>query len=87
MITYGRSIEWRDRYGLQSVAVSRYTTPEEAFDEVLQGAMDSGWTPPRWWQSWRWSDTYWRWSAEERESARDAYRDHVAKKGSPKRAL
>jgi hypothetical protein len=74
MSTHGRSIEWRNGYGLSRVDTSGHETREEAFAYVLPAAIQLGWTPPQWWQFWRWSEAYWKWDKEEREVARLAVR-------------
>jgi hypothetical protein len=56
MTTYGYSIEWTTWNGRQRVTVTECSTPQEAYRETLDLAIRSGWTPPRWWQFWRWSD-------------------------------
>lgn len=57
MTTYGYSIEWTTRSGRQSVGVDGCSTAIKAYEKTVQFAKDCGWTPPRWWQFWRWSDT------------------------------
>jgi hypothetical protein len=72
MITYGRSIEWRDHIGFQRISVQGHATGEEAFADALAGAIRSGWTPPEWWHFWRWNDVFWKWDKDEQEAARAA---------------
>lgn len=56
--TYGYAVHWTNFGGTKGVAeVSDMPTPQEAYRETLAFAIRCGWTPPRWWQFWRWSDT------------------------------
>lgn len=56
--TYGYSIQWTTFCGGKtSAGVSEMPSPEVAYHEALAFAIRCGWTPPRWWQFWRWSDT------------------------------
>lgn len=56
--TFGRQIVWTEFGGDKvSVAVSGCADHQEAFEEALRLATMDGWTPPRWWQFWRWGDT------------------------------
>jgi len=56
-VTFGQQISWtgRDR-SKSAVTVKDYPTHQEALDAALKSAMAFGWTPPRWWQWWRWGD-------------------------------
>jgi len=56
MNTYGHTIVWRHWRGSTSVTVDGCATPEQARDEAIRFAIQSGWTRPRWWQWWRWGD-------------------------------
>lgn len=61
MTTHGQTIAWTGGGGLdgaitQSVSVEGCATREEAFSKAIQFAKDAGWTPPKWWQWWRWSE-------------------------------
>ena len=56
MATYGQEIIWNSMAGQHSVKVEGCDSSEEARTEALRMAKESGWTPPRWWQWWRWSD-------------------------------
>jgi hypothetical protein len=56
MITHGQKIAWNDRNGYHAVEVSGYATAEEAKAEAIISAGGLGWTPPKWWQWWRWGD-------------------------------
>lgn len=54
---YGQIINWRERGGTRrGVSYQDFDTPEEAFREAMEAAVAYGWTPPRWWQWWRWGD-------------------------------
>jgi hypothetical protein len=74
MATYGRSIEWHMSGALQRFSVEGHETPEAAFQDVLAWVIKHKWTPPRWWQFWRWNESYWNWDKEERKIARGAVR-------------
>lgn len=55
---YGQIIRWTDFDGSKTtVSVNGFETLEEARAAAVRSAKDSGWTPPRWWQWWRWEDT------------------------------
>ena len=34
-----------------------HTDLDAAWQSVLSSARRAGWTPPRWWEVWRWHDT------------------------------
>jgi hypothetical protein len=73
-ISYGRTIEWNYQSHYVSiptntVTVSDCNTLEEATREVILFALNSGWTPPRWWQFWRWRESFWWWERGDRELA------------------
>jgi hypothetical protein len=54
---YGSGVVWRDRNrAVTSVWVDGYDTPAEARAAALETAIEGGWTPPRWWQWWRWEE-------------------------------
>ncbi len=58
MSSYGQTIYWRDLRGVTSaVTVDKCTSPKEATTNAIAFAKELGWTPPKWWQFWRWSDT------------------------------
>lgn len=58
MVTYGQSIVWTSFGGDRScINVDGCLTPEEARRDAINSAKRLGWTPPRWWQWWRWDDT------------------------------
>jgi hypothetical protein len=57
MVSYGQTISWRERGGVhRNISYADFDTPEEAYQEVMAAAKAYGWTPPRWWQWWRWGD-------------------------------
>jgi hypothetical protein len=56
-VTYGVTIRWTDRNGQQSCGVDGCETREEAWEQAEGFARRGGWTPPKWWQWWRWHDT------------------------------
>ena len=57
MIMYGQKIEWRGLDGsVSAVEVNECESPQEAIDEAIKSAKAFGWSPPRWWQWWRWSE-------------------------------
>lgn len=58
MIGYAQEIHWTDLRGrTQSIRVEGCQTAEEVRAKAIDMAEMSGWTPPRWWQWWRWNDT------------------------------
>lgn len=58
MITYGQTIKWTQLDGsTTTVTVDDCETAKRAQDEAIRFAIECGWTPPRWWQFWRWNDT------------------------------
>jgi hypothetical protein len=57
-IKYGQEITWTSITGDKArVSVDGGDLPEEAVAEAIKLAKRYGWTPPKWWQFWRWSDT------------------------------
>lgn len=42
---------------VQTWSVDGQPTREEAQRICIEAAIEGGWTPPRWWQWWRWGDT------------------------------
>jgi hypothetical protein len=53
-----QSIKWTEFGGNRNEVMTDYHfTPREARKSALRSAIKSGWTPPRWWQWWRWGDT------------------------------
>jgi hypothetical protein len=58
MITYGQSIEWTSFDGSKTkITIDGCETADRARNEAVRFAKEQGWTPPRWWQFWRWNDT------------------------------
>ena len=57
--TYGQQLVWTPTpcSGTTMYEVNGHATPEAAWDAVARWAAGDGWTPPRWWQWWRWHDT------------------------------
>lgn len=56
MATYGQTIHWTGWDFESTVSVQGCSSSEEAFSEAVLTAKAMGWTPPRWWQWWRWSE-------------------------------
>jgi hypothetical protein len=57
MPTYGQTITWHEASGNRSsFTVEGCATPQEALSEAIRCAKSMGWTPPKWWQWWRWSE-------------------------------
>ncbi len=58
---YGYSIHWTQFDGTkQRVSAEWFDTLEEMEREraeAFKTLKKVGWTPPRWWQWWRWNDT------------------------------
>ena len=55
---YSQTVRWTTiREGEQSISVGNYSTSEEAQLIAFRWAIHLGWTPPKWWQFWRWDDT------------------------------
>lgn len=58
MISYGQSVTWTDFNGnITRIEISGRSSMREAKRDALEHAKGCGWTPPRWWQWWRWNDT------------------------------
>lgn len=53
-IAFSQTIEWNG--GCNCVSVSGYASPNLALRAAIEAAKECGWTPPRWWQFWRWGD-------------------------------
>ena len=64
-MTYGM---WM-KFGATRIEVSGHASWGEALEDLMRLARDCGWTPPRWWQFWRWGESYWRWEPEMRRRA------------------
>jgi hypothetical protein len=58
MTTFSQEIIWHSMAGRHSVSVEGCDSREEALSTALRMAKQGshGWTPPRWWQWWRWGD-------------------------------
>lgn len=57
-MTYGQTIKWTQWDGTKhAFTVSECESWEEARAIVVEWATERGWTPPKWWQFWRWGDT------------------------------
>lgn len=57
-VMYGFTIESTDSNGSKSRwHVNGHLAPDTAREECLRLAREDGWTMPKWWQWWRWSDT------------------------------
>lgn len=55
---YGFVITWTDYGGNETTAeVGGRETLEDAINDCRESAEHFGWTPPKWWQWWRWGDT------------------------------
>jgi hypothetical protein len=50
---WGYTIRWGD----QTFAIKGCESAEEAKAKCVKWVTDNGWTPPKWWQWWRWDDT------------------------------
>lgn len=53
MMTYGYTIRWSGG----AVTANGHARFENAVFVAVDIALASGWTPPRWWEFWRWSET------------------------------
>jgi hypothetical protein len=57
-MTCAQEIHWTELNGdRHNVSSGWHGSLEAARWEALQMAKAFGWTPPRWWQFWRWNDT------------------------------
>jgi hypothetical protein len=55
--TWGWIFTWHDRPGGTLVVTSKgHDSPESAFQAALESALRFGYTRPRWWEWWRWSE-------------------------------
>jgi len=55
---YGQEIKWTRFNGAKSfVSCFNCESIEIAQEQALKSAKQAGWTPPKWWQWWRWKDT------------------------------
>lgn len=67
-MTYGYSM----RFNGGGTMVTGCPTQREAIEKCLSWAIVSGWTPPMWWQFWRWDDTSF---ADVQSALMSAYKD------------
>lgn len=57
MIQHGQAINWTTKEGAKlRVVVSHHESRQAAVREAFDAAERMGWTPPRWWEWWRWRD-------------------------------
>jgi hypothetical protein len=56
IVLYGQVVKW----GHDSVSVQGSVSPDEAKLSAILAAERMGWTNPRWWEFWRWDDTFFR---------------------------
>lgn len=58
MATYGKSIKWQEKWigPIMTVTADNCDTMEEAERQAISLALERGWTPPKWWQFWRWGE-------------------------------
>lgn len=61
--------EWTEFNGTRSVV---WLSGAKSYKEAVAEAQSMGWTPPRWWQWWRWDDTPRARDAARTPEARDA---------------
>ena len=55
---YSQTVRWTTiREGEQNISVGNSLTLGEAQESAFRWAIQLGWTPPKWWQFWRWGDT------------------------------
>jgi len=54
---YGQKIIWHDFWRNWQVVHVSGTNPEHVRKLAIDSAKEMGWTPPKWWQFWRWDDT------------------------------
>lgn len=55
---YGQTIRWTRFDGtVTTFGVTDCDSFEEARRKAVEWAESAGWTPPKWWQFWRWHDT------------------------------
>lgn len=45
---------WQSGFCTTAVEVNGYSSPREALLAAVTDAKELGWTPPKWWQWWRW---------------------------------
>jgi hypothetical protein len=55
---YGQEVRWTKFDGSKhTLEINDCDTLDEAVQTAFREAIKCGWTPPRWWQWWRWGDT------------------------------
>jgi hypothetical protein len=78
-ITHGQEIRWTARDGTITVIGDQgCATVEDAQRGALERAKSLGWTPPKWWQWWRWDDPKYEW-AKRYDDKPNAEVTHAAK--------
>jgi len=56
-MAYGYTVKWNERSGTHTeITVSDCPDMETAKREAFASAKESGWTPRKWWQWWRWDE-------------------------------
>lgn len=57
--TYSAEVRWSTIWDTYTtpLKVSGYPTQDAAWEALLTTLYAEGWTPPRWWEAWRWQDT------------------------------
>jgi hypothetical protein len=56
-IEAGFKISWTGFWGDKQTVHYRGTNLDHCRRMAIDDAMRAGWTPPKWWQLWRWDDT------------------------------
>lgn len=54
---YGQKIVWHEFPNCRLMVHVSGTNMDHVRAEAIRAAKKMGWTPPKWWQFWRWSDT------------------------------
>ena len=55
--SFTATIVWNDRGGRNELSVTSNHSYDAALEGVWRIARGMGWTPPKWWQWWRWRDS------------------------------
>ena len=56
--SWGQEIRWTHRNGNVTISSTKgHPTEELAKAQAIENAKHFGWTPPKWWEYWRWDDT------------------------------
>jgi hypothetical protein len=83
---YGKTIAWHTPFhmGCCTVSYMDCATREEAHRLAIEAAINEGWTPPRWWQWWRWGEAWWKWDGVDKQLAHAMAAAHLGatKKGN-----